>query len=97
MSFNPDKTEIMLFSNTDVRYNFNFTFNGNNIPITTSHKLTIGGLQQRRGTQPDEQPKCRERQHIVAGLQPLTTESVVKIRYFVHSSSVIVFSAPLSQ
>jgi hypothetical protein len=24
MSFNPDKTEIMLFSNTDVRYNFNF-------------------------------------------------------------------------
>ena len=38
MSFNPDKTEIMLFSNTDVRYNFNFTFNGNNIPITMSHK-----------------------------------------------------------
>jgi hypothetical protein len=37
MSFNPDKTEIMLFSNTDVRYNFNFTFNGNNIPITMSH------------------------------------------------------------
>ena len=28
----------------------------------------------------------------MAGLQPLTTESVVKIRYFVHSSSVIVFS-----
>jgi hypothetical protein len=38
MSFNPDKTEIMLFSNTDVRYNFNFTFNGNTIPITMSHK-----------------------------------------------------------
>jgi hypothetical protein len=38
MSFNPDKTEIMLFSNTDVRYDFNFTFNGNNIPITMSHK-----------------------------------------------------------
>ena len=37
-SFNPDKTEIMLFSNTDVRYNFNFSFNGNNIPITMSHK-----------------------------------------------------------
>jgi hypothetical protein len=37
MSFNPEKTEIMLFSNTDVRYNFNFTFNGNNIPITMSH------------------------------------------------------------
>jgi hypothetical protein len=31
MSFNPDKTEIMLFSNTDVRYNFNFTFNGNHL------------------------------------------------------------------
>jgi hypothetical protein len=28
----------MLFSNTDVIYNFNFTFNGNNIPITMSHK-----------------------------------------------------------
>jgi hypothetical protein len=28
----------MLFFNTDVRYNFNFTFNGNNIPITMSHK-----------------------------------------------------------
>ena len=27
MSFNPDKTEIMLFSYTDVRYNFNFSFN----------------------------------------------------------------------
>ena len=31
MSFNPDKTEVMLFSNTDVRYTFNFTCNGNNI------------------------------------------------------------------
>jgi hypothetical protein len=28
----------MLFSNTDVRYNFNFTFNGNNIPMAMSHK-----------------------------------------------------------
>ena len=37
MSFNPDKTEIMLFSNTDVGYNFNFSLNGNNIPITTNH------------------------------------------------------------
>ena len=37
MSFNPDKTEIMLFSNTDVRYNFDFSFNGKNIPITMSH------------------------------------------------------------
>ena len=38
MSFNPNKTEIMLFSNTDVRYNFNFSFDGNNIPITMNHK-----------------------------------------------------------
>jgi hypothetical protein len=38
MSFNPDKTEIMVFSNTDVGYNFNFSLNGNNIPITTNHK-----------------------------------------------------------
>jgi hypothetical protein len=37
MSFNPDKAEIFLFSNTD-RYNVNFSFNGNNIPITMSHK-----------------------------------------------------------
>ena len=38
MSFNPDKTEIMVFSNTDVGYNFNFSLNGNNIPTTTNHK-----------------------------------------------------------
>ena len=37
MSFNPDKTEIMLFSNTDIS-EFNFTFNGRTIPITNSHK-----------------------------------------------------------
>jgi len=37
MSFNPDKTEIMLFSNTDIP-EFNFTFNGRTIPITNSHK-----------------------------------------------------------
>ena len=36
MSFNPDTTEIMVFSNTDVGYNF--SLNGNNIPITTYHK-----------------------------------------------------------
>ena len=37
MSFNPDKTEIMLFSNTDIP-EFNFTFNGRTIPVTKSHK-----------------------------------------------------------
>ena len=37
MSFNPDKTEIMLFSNTDIP-EFNNTFNGRTIPITNSHK-----------------------------------------------------------
>jgi hypothetical protein len=36
MSFNPDKTEIMLFSNTDIS-EFNFTFNGRTIHITNSH------------------------------------------------------------
>jgi hypothetical protein len=38
MSFNPDTTEIMLFSNTDIP-EFNFTFNGSTIPITNSYKL----------------------------------------------------------
>jgi hypothetical protein len=37
MTFNSDKTEIMLFSNTDIP-EFNFTFNGRIIPITNSHK-----------------------------------------------------------
>jgi hypothetical protein len=37
MSFNPDKTEIMLFSNTEIP-ELNFTFNGRTIPITNSHK-----------------------------------------------------------
>ena len=37
MSFSPDKTEIMLFSNTDIP-EFNFTFNGTTIPITNYHK-----------------------------------------------------------
>jgi hypothetical protein len=37
MSFNPDKTEIMLFSNMDIP-DFTFTFNGRTIPITNSHK-----------------------------------------------------------
>ena len=37
MTFNSDKTEIMLFSNTDIP-EFNFTFNERTIPITNSHK-----------------------------------------------------------
>ena len=37
MSFSPDKTEIMLFSNTDIP-EFNFTFNGTSIPITNYNK-----------------------------------------------------------
>jgi hypothetical protein len=37
MSFNPDKTEIMLFSNTEIP-ELNFTFNGRTIPITNSYK-----------------------------------------------------------
>ena len=52
MSFNPDKTEIILFSNTDVRYNYNFTFNGNNILITMSHKqlgVTLSSVSRHLG------------------------------------------------
>jgi hypothetical protein len=37
MSSNPDKTKILLFSNTDIP-DFNFTFDGRTIPITNSHK-----------------------------------------------------------
>jgi hypothetical protein len=37
MSFNPDKADIMVFSITDVGYNFIFSLNGNNIPITTAY------------------------------------------------------------
>ena len=37
MTFNSDKTEIMLFLNTDIP-EFNFPFNGRTIPITNSHK-----------------------------------------------------------
>jgi hypothetical protein len=37
MTFNSDKTESMLFSNTDIP-EFNFTFNERTIPITNSHK-----------------------------------------------------------
>ena len=36
MSFNPDKTEIMLFSNTEIP-ELNFTFNGRTIPNSNKH------------------------------------------------------------
>jgi hypothetical protein len=38
MSFNPEKTEIMIFSNRSVTENLVFSFNGKSVPITTSHK-----------------------------------------------------------
>ena len=38
MSFNPNKREIMIFSNRSVPENLDFSFNGKSVPITTSHK-----------------------------------------------------------
>ena len=38
MSFNPEKTEIMIFSNNDFPNDFNFMFEDKVLPITTSHK-----------------------------------------------------------
>ena len=38
MSFNPDKTEIMLFKNVENLANFNFYFDGKLIPLTSDHK-----------------------------------------------------------
>ena len=38
MSFNPDKTEIMIFSNRSIPENLDFSFNGKPVPITTSHE-----------------------------------------------------------
>jgi hypothetical protein len=38
MSFNPDKTEIMLFKNVENSTNFNFYFDGKLIPLTSDHK-----------------------------------------------------------
>ena len=38
MSFNPDKTEIMLFKNVENSTNFYFYFNGKLIPLTSDHK-----------------------------------------------------------
>ena len=38
MSFNPDKTEIMLFKNVENSTNFNFYFDGKLIPLTSDHQ-----------------------------------------------------------
>jgi hypothetical protein len=38
MSFNPDKIEIMIFSNGSVPENVDFSLNGKSVLITTSHK-----------------------------------------------------------
>jgi hypothetical protein len=38
MSFNPDKTEIMIFSNRSIPENLDFSFNGKSVRTTTSHK-----------------------------------------------------------
>ena len=36
--FNPDKTEIMIFSNVNIEGSIDFSFNGKAIPISTKHK-----------------------------------------------------------
>jgi hypothetical protein len=36
MSFNPDKTEMMIFSDSSIPENLDFSFNGKSVPITTS-------------------------------------------------------------
>ena len=38
MSFNPEKTEILFFSNTGNIDNIEFSFNGKSIPLSNSHK-----------------------------------------------------------
>jgi hypothetical protein len=38
VSFNPDKTEIMIFKNVENSTNFNFYFDGKLIPLTSDHK-----------------------------------------------------------
>ena len=38
MSLNPEKTEILFFSNTGNIDNIEFSFNGKSIPLFTSHK-----------------------------------------------------------
>jgi hypothetical protein len=41
MSFNPDKTEIMLFKNIENSTNFYFYFDEKLIPFTSDHKHNI--------------------------------------------------------
>ena len=38
MSFYPDKTDIMIFSNRSIPENLDFSFDGKSVPITTSYK-----------------------------------------------------------
>jgi hypothetical protein len=38
LSFNPEKTEILFFTNTGNIDNIEFSFNGKRIPLSTSHK-----------------------------------------------------------
>ena len=38
MSFNSDKTEIMIFSNRSIPENLDLSFNAKSVPITTSQK-----------------------------------------------------------
>jgi hypothetical protein len=38
MSFKPDNTEIMIFSNRSIPENLDFSFNGKSVPFNTSHK-----------------------------------------------------------
>ena len=38
MSFIPDKTEIMIFSDRSILENLDFYFNGKSVPINTSHR-----------------------------------------------------------
>ena len=38
MSFNPEKTEILYFSNTGNIDSIEFSFNGKSIPLSTGHK-----------------------------------------------------------
>jgi hypothetical protein len=37
MSFNPDKTAIMIYSNRSIPENLYFSFNEKSVPITTSY------------------------------------------------------------
>ena len=70
ISFNPDKTEIMLFSNTEIP-ELDFTFNGRTIPITNSHKHL--------GVTFSSDAKYTYRKYIVKYLQTPECSSKVKI------------------